>query len=155
MPLDFSGERGSGLGADMQFVPVGNGAGRTGPSMHPGYRKQVSNYHAGLSAEQAVARDYVDRGARLCETRWRGRCGEIDLILTEGERVVFVEVKKSRTHAAAVQRISARQLGRFLKSAEDYLGQCPNGTLTDARLDVALVDAMGVIEIIPNVSVGL
>jgi putative endonuclease len=114
-----------------------------------------TNYHAGLSAEQAVARHYADRGAVLRETRWRGRCGEIDLILSEGDRIVFVEVKKSRTHAMAVQRVTARQLGRILRSAEDYLGQCPAGALTDARLDVALVDADGVIDIIPNASMGL
>ena len=114
-----------------------------------------TNYHAGLSAEQAVARHYADRGAVLRETRWRGRCGEIDLILSEGDRIVFVEVKKSRTHAMAVQRVTARQLRRILRSAEDYLGQCPAGALTDARLDVALVDAQGVIDIIPNASMGL
>lgn len=102
-----------------------------------------TNYHAGLSAEQAVARHYADRGAVLRETRWRGRCGEIDLILSEGDRIVFVEVKKSRTHAMAVQRVTARQLGRILRSAEVYLAQCPAGALTDARLDLALVDAQG------------
>jgi putative endonuclease len=114
-----------------------------------------TNYHAGVSAEQAVARHYQDRGAVLREIRWRGRCGEIDLILSEGDNVVFVEVKKSCTHAAAVQRVTARQLGRILRSAEDYLGQCPAGALTDARLDVALVDAQGRIDIIPNASMGL
>ncbi len=114
-----------------------------------------TNYHAGLSAEQAVERHYRDQGAILRETRWRGRCGEIDLILSEGDTVVFVEVKKSRTHAQAVQRVTPRQLARILQSAEDYLGSCPNGSLTDARLDVALVDAQGVIDIIPNASLAL
>ncbi|PRY80700.1 YraN family protein [Marivita geojedonensis] len=113
-----------------------------------------TNYHAGVSAEQAVARHYQDRGAVLRETRWRGRSGEIDLILSEGDRVVFVEVKKSRTHAQAVQRVTARQIGRIMRSAEDYLGRCPAGALTDARLDVALVDAEGRIDILPNASMG-
>ncbi|MCR9110002.1 YraN family protein [Marivita sp. XM-24bin2] len=111
-----------------------------------------TNYHAGLSAEQAVARRYCDGGAVLLETRWRGPCGEIDLILSEGDSVVFVEVKKSRTHAQALQRLTPRQMGRILHSAEDYLGRCPTGSLTDSRLDVALVDAQGVIEILPNAS---
>jgi putative endonuclease len=111
-----------------------------------------TNYQAGLSAEQAVARQYQRRGAILRETRWRGRGGEIDLILSEGDAVVFVEVKKSRTHAAAVQRLTARQIGRILRSAEEYLGQCPKWLLTDVRLDVALVDAQGRIDIIANAS---
>ena len=112
------------------------------------------NYHAGVSAELAVQRHYCRQGATLRETRWRGRCGEIDLILSEGDTVVFVEVKKSRTHAQAAHRVSARQMARLLLSAEDYLGSCPNGSLTDARLDVALVDDQGRIDIIPNASMG-
>lgn len=140
MPFDFLTD--AGLPAHV----------RTKPDAGEGRR---TNYHAGFSAEQAVAKHYRDRGALLRETRWRGPCGEIDLILSEGDTVVFVEVKKSRTHAQAVERVTARQLGRILRSAEDYLGQCPAGTLTDARLDVALVDASGGIEIIPNASMGL
>lgn len=137
----------------MPFDFLGDVCGTGKPGVVGDLRR--TNYHAGLSAEQAVARHYMDRGAQLRETRWRGRFGEIDLILSEGDRVVFVEVKKSRTHVAAVQRITARQLGRILRSAEDYLGRCPNGALTEARLDVALVDAQGVIDIIPNASMGL
>lgn len=123
----------------------GANVGRT-PRSDPGR----TNYHAGVGAEQAVARHYARQGAVLRETRWRGRCGEIDLILAEGDTIVFVEVKKSRTHDQALQRVTARQMGRLVRSAEDYLGSCPNGALTDARLDVALVDAQGEIDIIPN-----
>lgn len=143
-------------GCDMPFDFTNNAVSKTqnAQSVHLA-AVHKTNYHAGLSAEQAVARYYGDRGAVLRETRWRGRCGEIDLILSEGDRVVFVEVKKSRTHAMAVGRVTARQLSRILRSAEDYLGQCPAGALTDARLDVALVDEFGAIEIIPNASMGL
>lgn len=112
--------------------------------------RQQANYHAGISAEGAVARWYVDRGARVLENRWRGPGGEIDLILAEGDRVVFVEVKKSKTHAQAVQRVTSRQMARILASAEAYLDGCPNGSLTDVRVDVALVDACGAIDVVPN-----
>ncbi|MCK0149993.1 YraN family protein [Marivita sp. S6314] len=111
-----------------------------------------TNYHAGISAEKTVEHTYGRRGARLREARWRGPYGEIDLIFSEGETVVFVEVKKSRTHAQAAQRLTARQMQRILHSADHYLGSCPKGALTDARLDVALVDAQGVVEIIENAS---
>lgn len=111
-----------------------------------------TNYHAGVSAEQAVARYYMDQGAKVRESRWRGRCGEIDLILQDRDQIVFVEVKKSKTHAAAAARITPRQMARVFASGEDYLGQCPHGTLTESRCDVALVDAKGEIEIISNVS---
>ncbi len=111
-----------------------------------------TNYHAGVSAEHSVARHYARLGAVLRETRWRGPGGEIDLIFAEGDGIVFVEVKKSRTHAQAAQRLSQRQMARILLSAEAYLDRCPEGSLTEARLDLALVDACGAIEIVPNAS---
>ena len=109
-----------------------------------------ANYQAGLSAEKTVARHYSDRGARIRASRWRGPGGEIDLILSEGETIVFVEVKKSRTHAQAALRLTTRQMARILISAEAYLGHCPNGSLTDARFDLAPVDARGQVELVQN-----
>lgn len=114
---------------------------------------RVTNYYAGLSAEDMVLRSYQKQGATLLERRWRGPGGEIDLILAEGDRIVFVEVKKSKTHARALQRVTQRQLSRITASAEAYLDRCPKGSLTEIRIDVALVDAQGVVELVPNVSV--
>ncbi len=76
--------------------------------------------------------------------------GEIDLILERGKLVVFVEVKKSRDFSHAALRISAAQQQRIFGAAEEYLASCPNGTMTDCRVDVALVDAAGRIKVIEN-----
>lgn len=122
------------------------------PVSKPSTDRRTTNYQAGLSAELTVLRHYQRQGAVLCEQRWRGPGGEIDLILAEGDGVVFVEVKKSKTHANAMQRLSGRQLARITASAEAYLDRCPNGSLTDVRIDVALVDAQGVVDVVSNVS---
>lgn len=105
---------------------------------------------AGLAAEAAVARRYRDSGCVLSRTRWRGRCGEIDLVARQGDRVIFVEVKKARTHAEAALRLSDLQRRRLIAAAEEFLDGEPRGTLTDMRFDVALVDGLGRIEIIEN-----
>ena len=105
---------------------------------------------AGDAAEQSVARDYVQRGYRVAQMRWRGAGGEIDLILEHGDSVVFVEVKKSRSFSSAAARVSAAQKLRIVATAEEYLGSCPQGLMTDCRLDVALVDDMGRIQVIEN-----
>lgn len=110
---------------------------------------EVSNL-AGGAAEKSVARDYERRGYRVARTRWRGAGGEIDLILDRGEFVVFVEVKKSRDFSRAAMRISAAQQQRIFAAAEEYLASCPNGTMTECRVDVALVDAVGRIKVIEN-----
>jgi len=107
-------------------------------------------YHAGLSAEEAVARDYQRRGFTVAAQRWRGKGGEIDLILRDDAGLVFVEVKKSRDFARAAQRITQRQMQRICLSAEEFIAREPRGSLTPMRFDVALVDQMGQVEIIEN-----
>ena len=106
----------------------------------------------GVAAEAQVMQHYQRQGMELIETRWRGRSGEIDLILRSGAEVVFVEVKSSRTHAAAAAQLSRRQLGRLARAAEEFIGSLPDGALTPMRMDAALVDGKGQIEVIENIT---
>ena len=108
------------------------------------------SYHAGLSAELQVTQDYERRGFALARERWRGKSGEIDLIMRDGDALVFVEVKKSQSMQRAAQGITPRQMNRIYCAAEEYLAGEPNGTLTDVRFDVALVDQTGDIQIMEN-----
>ena len=107
-------------------------------------------YSAGCLAEGSVARAYVDLGHEVVAERWRGRGGEIDLILRKGEEYVFVEVKKSARHAWAAERISARQIARICNAAQEFCGGLPSGLLTAMRFDAALVDQFGRVEIVEN-----
>ena len=108
-------------------------------------------YLAGLSAEDQVAQRYAGEGHVILSRRWRGRGGEIDLVAQKDGEVIFIEVKKSRSHARAAEALSRRQLARIHQSAEDYLGHMPSGLNTPCRVDVALLDQMGAIDIVPNV----
>lgn len=112
--------------------------------------RSQTNYHAGLAAEAIVARNYTKRGAQISHERWRGSAGEIDLILRENGCVVFVEIKKSRTHDSALARVSSRQMTRICNAASIFLANEPNGQNTDIRFDVATVDASGSVRIIEN-----
>lgn len=109
------------------------------------------NYHAGLAAEAIVARDYVSRGRELAEQRWRGQGGEIDLIFREGDRVVFTEVKKSRTHDMAKHRLSDRQVARLCAAASEFVAGEPRGQMTEMRFDLATVDQSGTVQITENI----
>lgn len=108
------------------------------------------SYHAGQAAENAVARDYIRRGFTLARERWRGKRGEIDLIMRHGLDLVFVEVKKSTSFEQAALRITRRQIDRICGSAEEFLASEPNGSLTNLRFDVALVDQTGQLRIVEN-----
>lgn len=107
-------------------------------------------YHAGASAEDSVARDYQRRGFATAARRWRGRGGEIDLVVRDASALVFVEVKKSRDFARAAAHLTPRQMQRIYVTAEEYIANEPNGSLTPMRFDVALVDASGRLKIIEN-----
>ncbi len=110
----------------------------------------AASYHAGRCAEDIVSDDYRRSGHDLLEQRWRGDGGEIDLIFRKHGAIVFVEVKKSVSHAAAAARLSPRQMQRIYSAAGGYLATCPAGQDTEARFDVALVDAQGRTRIIEN-----
>ena len=58
-------------------------------------------YQTGLSGEKTAA-EWLEKnaGMRLLETRYRNKAGEIDLIMTDGDTIVFVEVK-TRLNAPA------------------------------------------------------
>lgn len=107
-------------------------------------------HHSGDAAEQRIAEEYLRRGYVVDRRRWRGPGGEIDLIVRRADQVVFVEVKKSRSIADAAARISRRQMQRIHVSAQHFLDDEPRGQLTEARFDVALMDATGVFEIVEN-----
>ncbi|SNX73823.1 putative endonuclease [Cereibacter ovatus] len=108
------------------------------------------SYLAGQAAEDAVARVYDRSGRSIAARRWRGISGEIDLIAREGAEVIFIEVKKSVTHAGAAVRLSRRQMDRIWGAASEFLAGEPAGQLTASRFDVALVDGHGRVEIIEN-----
>lgn len=110
----------------------------------------LRSHLAGLAAEDAVARHYDSAGGAICARRWRGHGGEIDLIAREGDTVVFIEVKHSRTHDEAAWHLTGRQFRRICDAASEFLAGEPAGQGTDVRFDLALVDEQGRIELRQN-----
>lgn len=109
-----------------------------------------TSYLSGLAAEDSVARRYGETGHAVAARRWRGRGGEIDLVVRKGAELIFVEVKHSKTFARAAERVSPRQMARIYTAASEFLAGEPAGQDTPSRFDVALVDGMGRIDILEN-----
>lgn len=111
------------------------------------------SFHSGLTAEEAVQADYIARGFRLLAQRWRGEGGEIDMIVeSETAGTVFVEVKTAASLSDAAARLSDRQLARIQAASAEYLALAVDADVS-CRIDLALVDRTGRIEIIENVTV--
>ena len=109
-----------------------------------------TSYHAGLAAEAIVERHYEREGARVLARRWRDENGELDLVVSDGDAIVFVEVKKSKSFANAASRLSNRQILRIQATASGYLATTPLGQSSNVRFDVALVDGIGAVQVIQN-----
>jgi putative endonuclease len=132
----------------MPFASATTPAGQTRTA------RGMTNYLAGHAAEASVARLYEDRGVAICARNWRGITGEIDLIGREGDVLVFVEVKQSRTHDMAATHISQAQIARIFATVDEFVAGEPKGLLTDVRIDLALVDGQGRIDIVENAFAG-
>jgi putative endonuclease len=107
-------------------------------------------YLSGLVAEESVLRLYRAIGMEVLERRWRGSRAEIDLILKDGDVVVFVEVKKSRSFDVALLSLGPAQRRRIAQAATEYLGHAGLGQLTDIRFDLAMVNGIGAVDILEN-----
>jgi putative endonuclease len=82
-----------------------------------------SKKKAGDDAE-ALAEAYLSqRGLRLVTRNYRCRFGEIDLIMTEGNTLVFIEVRfrASNQFGGAVESIHVAKQRRLIAAAEHYL----------------------------------
>lgn len=110
------------------------------------------NYHNGLSAEQSAESHYTNMGAVPLERRWRGAGCEIDLIFELDDSLLFVEVKRSKTHARAAEMLNRRQISRIALGAESYAGKRFPDFPSDIRIDAALVDDVGRVKVLENIS---
>jgi len=108
------------------------------------------NFYAGLAAEESVALNYQRCGFRIIERRYKTRFGEVDLIAAHGNKIYFVEVKKSKSHDVAATRITSNQISRIRNAALTFVQTHPIYADAEMRFDAALVNDKGVIQVIPN-----
>jgi putative endonuclease len=59
-------------------------------------------------------------GYRILRRRYRSKHGEIDIIARRGDMLIFVEVKARRSHTAALESVSPRQMIRIERAASAF-----------------------------------
>lgn len=111
---------------------------------HRGARSHLT----GLAAEEAVCQRYLAAGYELIASRKRCPEGEIDLLLRHGGELVAVEVKSSKTHAMANELATPAQLRRVSMACERCMLDMADEGISDMRLDLAMVDGQGRIEVL-------
>ncbi len=88
---------------------------------------------------ESVARVFLERkGLRFVERNFRSRFGEIDLIMRDGEVLVFVEVRHRRSSrfGTAAETVDRRKQHKLIRTAEYYLHRHPALAERPCRFDV-------------------
>ena len=82
-----------------------------------------STLRAGEAAEALACRYLEQQGLRLVRRNYRCRAGEVDLIMQDGEQLVFVEVRSRRTsrYGTPAESITKTKQKRLCKAAAHYL----------------------------------
>jgi putative endonuclease len=94
----------------------------------------------GVQAEQWAVRYLQQQGLKLIAQNYRGRFGEIDLIMQDGTSLVFIEVRLRRNadFGGAAASIDARKQQRIIRTAQQYLAGLAR--IPPCRFDVVLMD---------------
>ncbi len=93
----------------------------------------------GQEAEEIAAKYLKAQGLKLITSNYRSRFGEIDLIMQDGESLVFIEVRlrKSKAFGGAEESITASKQHKIVITAEYYLQQHGNQA---CRFDAILMN---------------
>ncbi len=98
----------------------------------------------GLGGEELAARYLESSGCAILERRWRPArtdTGEIDLIVREGDEIVFVEVKTRRSadFGPPEEAVTAGKRGQLRRTAAAYLQESGCGADVTFRIDVIAI----------------
>lgn len=103
--------------------------------------KREQSYQAGINMESKACAYLKKQGLKHRCSNFRIRGGEIDLIMQDGETLVFVEVKYRHNHeyGTAKEAISAHKQNTVRKSAEFYLKQHYPNQYPQCRFDAVCI----------------
>lgn len=95
------------------------------------YKKKIGNNGEDLATKYLKKNKY-----KILDRNFNSKCGEIDIIASKNEYIVFVEVK-TRTqgiYGSAAEAVDYRKQQKIIKTSMFYLGEKFN--LTPVRYDV-------------------
>lgn len=97
--------------------------------------KQTSR-SIGQHAETACCEYLQQQGLKLLARNYRGKRGEIDIVMQDKDALVFVEVRyrKNNTYGSALESVTTDKQVRILATAEQYLQH--ETKMKNARIDV-------------------
>ncbi|MGE3623050.1 MAG: YraN family protein [Bdellovibrionales bacterium] len=98
-----------------------------------------TNYKTGLAAEALCRMALRIKGYGIVASRYRGYCGEVDIIAVRGKALALIEVKARPSLDLAAEALSAAQRLRLESAADEFLSRHPGFCKHDMRFDMMLV----------------
>ena len=97
----------------------------------------------GEKAEQDACQYLEQQGLKLIEKNFRCKFGEIDIIMQEKQRLVFVEVRyrKHSQFGSGAESITKSKQSKLIRTANWYLQQHPKCNQYSCRFDVISMSA--------------
>jgi putative endonuclease len=97
----------------------------------------------GEEAESLAAAFLQKQGLVFLERNFRCKAGEIDLIMRDGDTLVFVEVRlrSNRFFAQAAESVNWNKQQKLIKTAQFYLQQHKLFDKVSCRFDVIAIDS--------------
>jgi putative endonuclease len=86
----------------------------------------------------------AENGIELIAHGYRCRLGELDLVCSDGQTLVVVEVRarQSRTHGRAVETVGPRKQQRIVRATRHFLMRHPAWFARPIRFDVVAIDGI-------------
>jgi putative endonuclease len=111
----------------------------------------MANPDVGRTGEALAAAWYESNGFRILDRNWRTRSGELDLVATRHDLVVFCEVKTrtTRRFGTGADAVGWDKQRRVRAMAVQWL-QLSDRHYAEVRFDVADVDGRGHVHVIED-----
>lgn len=92
--------------------------------------------------EQRACAELERAGLKLLAHGYSTRFGELDLVMRDGNTIVFVEVRyrKHASHGDAAESVTKSKRAKLIKAAELWLAENPKNSNSSCRFDVVTYD---------------
>lgn len=106
--------------------------------------RRTSNRERGAASEARAEAFLHERGLRTRTRNYRCRGGELDLVMNDGDTLVFVEVRLRRPgqFASALESVTAGKQQRVIRAAQHYLLRYRLTERVRCRFDVVALDRL-------------
>ena len=102
------------------------------------YSPQAARQKDGARAERIAQQHLLDHGLKTVNANVACAQGEIDLIMLDGETLVFVEVRwrKNAAYGGAAVSVTPHKLAKLMRACEMFLQHEPTWRDGPCRIDV-------------------